>query len=113
MPRRGAWSDGWWHGARHCPSPNFGLRPAGSDVSLAVVHAISLPPGQWGGDSVERFFTNTLDGLAHPYFAGIQGLRVSAHFFIRRSGRMVQFVSCNSRAWHAGVGSLQPTPRRK
>jgi N-acetyl-anhydromuramoyl-L-alanine amidase len=74
-------------------------------VSLAVVHAISLPPGHWGGDAVERFFTNTLDASAHPYFQSIKELRVSAHFFVRRSGRVLQFVSCEDRAWHAGVST--------
>jgi AmpD protein len=70
---------------------------------LAVVHAISLPPGHWRGDAVQRFFTNTLDVAAHPYFETIRHLRVSAHFFIRRSGRVLQFVSCDQRAWHAGI----------
>ncbi len=105
MPRRRAWHDGWWQGASHRPSPNFGPRPAGVVATLAVVHAISLPPGHWRGDAVERFFTNTLDTAAHPYFETIQHLRVSAHFFVRRSGRVLQFVSCDQRAWHAGVSS--------
>ena len=107
MPRRSAWIDGWWRGAAPRVSPNHGPRPAGNAVTLAVVHAISLPPGHWGGDAVERFFTNTLDLSAHPYFQSLQGLRVSAHFFIRRSGRMLQFVSCDRCAWHAGVSSWQ------
>ena len=105
MPKRCAWHDGWWHGAAHRPSPNFGPRPSGVETTLAVVHAISLPPGHWQGDAVERFFTNTLDAAAHPYFETIQQLRVSAHFFVRRSGRVLQFVSCEQRAWHAGVSS--------
>lgn len=105
MPRRCAWHAGWWRGASQRPSPNFGPRPFGVEPTLAVVHAISLPPGQWGGDSVERFFTNTLDASAHPYFETIRHLRVSAHFFIRRRGRVLQFVSCDQRAWHAGVSS--------
>ncbi len=107
MPRRSAWTGGWWHGATHRPSPNFGPRPAGVQATLAVVHAISLPPGHWRGDAVQRFFTNTLDWSAHPYYRGIQGLRVSAHFFVRRSGRVLQFVSCEQRAWHAGLSSWQ------
>lgn len=107
MPIRRAWNKGWWHGAAHRHSPNFGPRPASVVPTLAVVHAISLPPGQWGGDAVERFFTNTLDRSAHPYFHSLRGLRVSAHFFVRRSGRMLQFVSCDHRAWHAGVSSWQ------
>jgi AmpD protein len=85
------------------PSPNFGARPPGERVTLAVLHSISLPPGRYGGDGVERLFTNTLDHAAHPYFEGLRGLRVSAHFFIRRDGRVLQFVSCDARAWHAGA----------
>jgi N-acetyl-anhydromuramoyl-L-alanine amidase len=101
--RRGAWCDGWWQGARQHPSPNFDARPAGSTISLAVVHSISLPPGHFSGDAVCKLFTNQLDHGAHPYFESLRGLRVSAHFFIRRSGRVQQFVSCEQRAWHAGV----------
>ena len=107
MARRSVWNDGWWHGAAPKPSPNCGERPAGCAVTLAVVHAISLPPGHWGGDAVQRFFTNTLDLSAHPYFQSLQGVRVSAHFFIRRGGRVLQFVSCDQRAWHAGISSWQ------
>lgn len=105
MPVRRVWHKGWWQGATHRPSPNFGPRPAGTTPGLAVVHAISLPPGHWQGDAVERLFTNTLDLSGHPYFQSLQGLRVSAHFFVRRSGRTLQFVSCDERAWHAGVSS--------
>ncbi len=72
-------------------------------VTLAVVHSISLPPGQFSGDAVQRLFTNRLDWDAHPYYQGIRGLQVSAHFFVRRSGRTTQFVSCDRRAWHAGL----------
>jgi AmpD protein len=75
----------------------------GSTPTLAVVHSISLPPGQFGGPQVERFFTNRLDPSAHPYFERLRDVRVSAHFFIRRDGRVVQFVSCDRRAWHAGA----------
>ena len=103
MPRRSVWREGWWAGARHCPSPNVRPRPAGERVSLAVVHAISLPPGHFRGDAVQRLFTNQLDWDAHPYYGSIRGLRVSAHFFIRRSGRTQQFVSCDQSAWHAGA----------
>jgi AmpD protein len=71
-------------------------------VSLVVLHSISLPPGQYGGDAIERFFLNRLDAAAHPYFAQIAGVAVSAHFLLRRDGRAVQFVSCDQRAWHAG-----------
>ena len=70
-----------------------------------MVHSISLPPGQYGGDAVERLFTNRLDHGAHPYFAGLRGLRVSAHFFVRRDARVLQFVSCDARAWHAGASA--------
>ena len=105
MPRRAVWQTGWWAGAQRCPSPNFGPRPAGERVSLVVVHSISLPPGCFNGDAVQRLFTNRLDWDAHPYYDSIRGLRVSAHFFIRRSGRTQQFVSCEERAWHAGVSS--------
>jgi AmpD protein len=101
--KRAVWQAGWWHRARWVPSPNFGARPSGERVTLAVLHSISLPPGRYGGDAVERLFTNTLDHAAHPYFEGLRGLRVSAHFFIRRDGRVLQFVSCDARAWHAGA----------
>jgi AmpD protein len=72
-------------------------------VTLAVIHSISLPPGEYGGDAVERLFTNRLDWDAHPYFGSIRGAEVSAHFFLRRGGELTQFVSCDARAWHAGV----------
>lgn len=106
MPLRRAWQQGWWAGARACPSPNFGPRPDGSAVTLVVLHSISLPPGVFGGGDVERLFTNRLDADAagaHPFYAGLRGLRVSAHFFVRRDGRLQQFVSCDQRAWHAGL----------
>jgi AmpD protein len=105
MPRREVWREGWWAGARAVASPNFGPRPAGAAITLAVVHSISLPPGEYRGDAVDRLFTNRLDWDAHPYYQGIRGLRVSAHFFVRRSGRALQFVSCDQRAWHAGVSA--------
>jgi AmpD protein len=101
--KRAVWTDGWWRHARRVRSPNVGPRPPGSEVTLAVVHSISLPPGQYGGDHVERFFTNRLDVSAHRYFEQIAGVRVSAHFFIRRDGAVVQFASCHDRAWHAGA----------
>jgi AmpD protein len=97
------WRDGWYGFARRLDSPNFGPRPAGALVDLVVVHSISLPPGVYGGDEVQRLFTNTLDWNAHPYFKSIEGLQVSAHFFVRRGGELWQFVSCDDRAWHAGV----------
>lgn len=97
--------DGWLDGVRRVPSPNVGPRPAGTAVTLAVVHSISLPPGEYGGDAVERLFTNRLDWDAHPYYATIRGAQVSAHFFVRRSGEVLQFASCEMRAWHAGASS--------
>jgi AmpD protein len=97
------WSQGWYCCAQRVDSPNFGPRPAGSTIDLIVLHSISLPPGVYGGDEVERLFTNTLDWDAHPYFQQIRGIQVSAHFFIRRDGALLQFVSCDARAWHAGA----------
>ncbi len=96
------WQGGWWSAARQCPSPNFGPRPAGCAVTLALLHSISLPPGHYGGDAIERLFTNRLDCDAHPSFDGLRGLQVSAHFVLRRDGALLQFVSCDARAWHAG-----------
>lgn len=101
------WNEGWWQFARHVRSPNFGPRPESAEVSLLLIHNISLPPGEFGGDGVERFFTNRLDPAAHPYFATIAGVQVSAHFFLRRDGEVVQFVSVLDRAWHAGFSCWQ------
>jgi AmpD protein len=98
-------AQGWHRGARRCESPNFGPRPVGCEVSLVVLHSISLPPGEYGGDAIERLFTNRLDFDAHPYFQQIRGLEVSSHFVIRRDGELLQFVSCDARAWHAGRSS--------
>jgi|SRR5580765_1925856 len=100
-----SWCDGWLAGARRCESPNCGPRPDGVAIELALVHSISLPPGEYGGDDIVRLFTNRLDWDAHPYFAQIRGLEVSAHFLIRRDGELLQFVSCDARAWHAGASS--------
>lgn len=99
------WQGGWWSPARRLDSPNFGPRPPGTPVDLIVVHSISLPPGQYGGDEVQRLFTNTLDWNVHPYFKQIEGTRVSSHFYVRRDGEVWQFVSCDERAWHAGPSS--------
>jgi N-acetyl-anhydromuramoyl-L-alanine amidase len=99
----GLWAGGWLATARHCPSPNHGPRPQGAQIDLIVLHSISLPPGVYGGPEVEQLFTNTLDWDAHPYFAQIRGMEVSAHFFIRRDGELVQFVDADARAWHAGA----------
>lgn len=103
--------DGWLQDVRHVPSPNCDERPADLLPELLVVHAISLPPEQFGGPGVEALFTNTLEPAAHPYYASIQHLRVSAHFFIRRDGELVQFVSTRQRAWHAGVSCWQGRER--
>jgi AmpD protein len=86
-------------------SANQDERPSGTAISLAVVHSISLPPGEYGGDAIERLFTNRLDPEAHPYFRDIAHLRVSSHFLVRRDGALVQFVPVARRAWHAGVSS--------
>lgn len=102
---RGAdvWQNGWHRWANRVPSPNFGPRPNNAVVDLAVIHSISLPPGEYGTGAVHALFTNVLDWNAHPYFDSIRGLRVSAHFFIARNGSLWQFVSGDDRAWHAGV----------
>ena len=97
------WNDGWLRVARRCDSPNFGMRPAGMPAELIVIHSISLPPGVYGGDAIERLFTNRLDWDEHPYYAQIRGLEVSSHFVVRRGGELLQFVSCERRAWHAGT----------
>lgn len=97
---------GWIDGIAHVPSPNFNARPAG-EVSLLVIHNISLPPGCFGGGEVQRFFCNALPADGHPFFATIADLRVSAHFLIERDGAVTQFVSCRDRAWHAGVSCFE------
>lgn len=97
-------------GCEYIPSPNCDDRPAG-EIELLVIHNISLPPGEFGGDGVQRLFTDTLDTNAHPYYQTIAGLKVSAHFFVRRDGRIIQFVSCLRRAWHAGESCWQGRPR--
>lgn len=104
---RRQWTRGWWRGATRLDSPNFGPRPPGTRVDLVVIHSISLPPGEYGGDAVQRLFTNTLDWDSHPYFGQIRGAQVSAHFFVRRDAAVWQFVSCDDRAWHAGHSSWQ------
>lgn len=96
---------GWLQGARHLPSSNHNARPS-AEISLLVIHNISLPPGQFGTGMVEALFTNQLPIDAHPYFAGLDGLQVSAHFFISRDGAITQFVSCLDRAWHAGISKF-------
>ena len=97
------WRDGWYRFARQLPSPNYGQRPSGIRVDLVVLHSISLPPGAYGGGAVQRLFSNQLDWEEHPYYKTIEGLQVSSHFFVQRTGELWQFVSCEHRAWHAGV----------
>jgi len=97
--------------ARQVPSPNQDARPAGCEPELLVIHSISLPPGEFGGPWIERLFCNALDPSAHPYFAEIADLNVSAHLLIRRDGELVQFVPFNRRAWHAGVSRYEDRER--
>lgn len=92
-------------GVRFIPSSNCDERPAGCEIDLLVIHNISLPPNEFGDESVIDLFTNRLDPEAHPYFQTIRDLRVSAHFLIRRGGEIIQFVPCGKRAWHAGESS--------
>ena len=97
------WHNGWHSPATALGSPNFGPRPTPALIDLVVIHSISLPPGEFGNGNVQRLFTNQLDWNEHPYFQSIAGAQVSSHFFITRLGRLWQFVSCDERAWHAGV----------
>lgn len=103
-------SKGWITPAVHRQSANFNLRPEGVEPELLVIHNISLPPGRFGGGFVEQFFCNELDSCLHPYFEEIADLKVSAHLFISREGRVVQFVSLLDRAWHAGESCFQGRP---
>ncbi len=102
---------GWLSAARRLPSPNCDARPEGAAIELIVLHNISLPPGVFDGDAVIDLFTNQLDWDAHPYFQEIRGIKVSAHFFIRRDGTLIQFVPCSLRAWHAGMSSWRERER--
>ena len=97
------WEEGWYRFAHKLASPNFGPRPQSAYIDLIVLHSISLPPGVYGGSEVQALFTNELDWSAHPYFKQMEGLEVSTHFYIGRTGEIWQFVSCDDRAWHAGV----------
>ncbi|MFM5697796.1 1,6-anhydro-N-acetylmuramyl-L-alanine amidase AmpD [Aeromonas veronii] len=98
---------GWCQQARRVSSPHHNERAAPDDISLLVVHGISLPPGEFGGPFIDDLFMGRLDPEAHPYFAGIHQLRVSAHCLIRRDGELVQYVPFGARAWHAGISSWQ------
>jgi AmpD protein len=97
--------------ARQQPSPNQDARPPGSVIDTLIIHGISLPPAQFGGPFIDELFTNCLDCGGHPYFAGLEGLRVSSHLLIRRDGELVQYVPLHRRAWHAGVSSLHGRER--
>lgn len=97
--------DGWLNGARRIESPNCDERPENTAIELTVIHNISLPPGRFGGEGIIELFTNRLDPAADPYYESLQDLRVSAHFLIRRDSEIIQFVSCDRRAWHAGQSS--------
>jgi AmpD protein len=100
-------STGLLDGARQAPSPNCDARPANCDIDLLVIHNISLPPGEFGGPHIESLFLNALDPKAHPYFADICGMKVSAHLLIRRGGEILQFVPLHLRAWHAGESCFE------
>ena len=95
--------DGLLPQARYIASPNCDERPPGAAITLLVLHSISLPPGQYGGDAIELLFTNRLDPAAHPYFRDIATLKLSSHFLVRRDGELLQFVPVQRRAWHAGA----------
>ncbi|MEN7343416.1 MAG: 1,6-anhydro-N-acetylmuramyl-L-alanine amidase AmpD [Pseudomonadota bacterium] len=97
--------------ATQCPSPNCDARPVGAVPELIVIHGISLPPGEFGGDAIRRLFCNQLLPDGHPYFAEIHHLRVSAHLLIDRDGALTQFVPLHARAWHAGVSVWQGKER--
>lgn len=94
---------GWCAAAERMPSPNCDARPDGTAIDLLVLHNISLPPGEFNGAAIGQLFTNTLDCDAHPYFDALRGMRVSAHFLVRRDGSLIQFVATHARAWHAGI----------
>lgn len=102
---------GFLKGVRFIPSPNFNERPAEESLTLLVIHNISLPPREYGGSGVIEFFTNRLDPQAHEYYRMVADLKVSAHFFIRRDGEIIQFVNCNLRAWHAGISTWKERAR--
>jgi AmpD protein len=98
-------NDGWLKNANRVDSDNFNQRPTLKKDFLVVIHSISLPPGQFNNSFIEDFFQNKLNPTLHPYFETIKDLKVSAHFLIKRTGELIQFVSCHNRAWHAGESS--------
>lgn len=99
--------NGWLHPAWHVLSPNCDDRPDSCDISLLVIHNISLPPGQFGGENIQQFFSNNLNTQLHPYFTEIKDLKVSSHVLIDREGKVTQFVPFHRRAWHAGVSNYR------
>ena len=99
--------NGWLPDARKVLSPHFDQRPNPQDISLLVIHYISLPPEQFGGGYIDDFFQGKLDPDAHPYFQEIASLRVSAHCLIERNGKITQYVGFEQRAWHAGISYFQ------
>jgi AmpD protein len=103
--------DSWIAGARRVLSPNCDSRPPEADIHLVVLHSISLPRGQYGGEAIERLFTNRLDAAGHPAFADLAGVRVSSHFLVRRDGALLQFVPLELRAWHAGASRWRARER--
>ncbi|MGX2032954.1 MULTISPECIES: 1,6-anhydro-N-acetylmuramyl-L-alanine amidase AmpD [Methylocaldum] len=103
--------DNWLANARRLESCNCDDRPDSGDISLVVIHGISLPPGEFGGNWIDCLFTNTLEPTAHPYFERIHGFRVSAHALIRRDGEIVQYVPFHRRAWHAGISNYEGRER--
>lgn len=104
-------TDGWLATARRVISPNCDARPDPADLSLIVIHCISLPPGEFGGPWIDKLFTNCLPADGHPYFADVHQLKVSAHLLIRRDGETVQYAPFQQRAWHAGVSRYQGRER--
>ena len=95
-------TDGWLKNVNRIESINFNQRPPLTKNFLVVIHSISLPPGQYNNCFIEDFFQNKLDPRLHPYFETISDTKVSAHFLVKRNGKLIQFVSCLNRAWHAG-----------
>ncbi len=102
--------DNWLEDAQRCFSPNQNRRPENTEINLLVIHAISLPPGKFGGQAIEALFSNALDAKKDPYFEEICALRVSSHLLIKRTGHVVQFVGFEERAWHAGESSFEGQP---
>jgi AmpD protein len=98
---------GWLKSVHQLPSKNADKRPDGLDISLIVIHGISLPPGEFGGEYIDQLFCNSLDADAHPYFSEVYQLRVSSHILIKRDGSITQYVPFEQRAWHAGVSSYK------